>query len=887
MSSPATHGQPALRDLLLDPTAVTYLMEFLERRRHSTRAQFWLLVEGLKDPLEELDVDLPTTTTGSSALDDGSIALDDIRMIWDAYLASDSFRSSKAHLETVRSFVVDRRDAGAASSSAVVTPQEVRQVRHALFAIQGDVLALLEEEDLPAFRRSDLHFKAVAAMPTSFAPPAAYITPPSPLATRPARPRSCSNPPVPPLRASSTPTDLVAAAPLGSPTFPPPRPASPALLGQSRTQRPQRTETAPPQVTFHAVAFDRPAARQPDLFDSGGGEPARFNPVRKVSNGSVDTVASAASAPTATATTASSSARRSRANLADSLEFLMSPQPEIDRSPLFGAAAADDAADDDDDNDNDGVHSDDDYVQVQTIEAIQEALNSILATDARAQPEASRSTASLASLQQGGSLAVGPAVRRVSADVQRKASLFATESGASSPSLPTSPVGTAPRGVTSPPALPPRPARPRGVFDDDETLDDVDVKDEADRESDFDPHDIVLPAPGDLHLPAEIARLAESLAKLKGQEAVVEALIRKAELTGNASELKLLVKSRDSLRREVRAVSFQKDQYEAQASENELTPDRTRVAIPGTTVGQAGGGTGSGSSSAATALAPSSSAQSFQLYLVEVHQLAPDGSFRAGWIVTRRYSEFSSLYGKLKDKYVAARYLDFPSKRLVGIWSKEFVEQRREGLERYLQVRLFLLLLRGLLKLGDLADVRPARRPSSASPSSAAAASCAPSSRSRRSPCPRATPPAKSPRRSSRVKRCAACTAASRRASMTSSARRRRAWSTRSSLASGSRRPSSLGRPSAASAPRSTTRTSSASSSARIRRHHQAHPATRPSPTSRRRSATWPSRSSASRTTGCAGKPSSSSCSRSSAAPSSGTSSRSHFSHALNDAVHG
>ncbi|GAA5850994.1 hypothetical protein JCM9279_005252 [Rhodotorula babjevae] len=675
MSSPASHGQPALRDLLLDPTAITYLMEFLERRRHSARAQFWLLVEGLKDPLEELDVDLPTTTTGASALEDGSTALDDIRMIWDAYLASDPFRSSKVYLETVRSFVVDRHDAGSSSSSAVVTPQEVRQVRHALFAIQGDVLTLLEEEDLPGFRRSDLHYKAVAAMPTSFAPPAAFITPPSPLATRPARPRSRSNPQVPPLRTSSTPINL-AAAPLQSPTFPPPRPASPALLGQSRTQRPQRTETAPPQVTFHAAAFDRPAARRPDLFDSGVGEPPRS--VRKVSNGSVDTVASAASTPTAASAAACSSARRSRTNLADSLEFLMSPQPEVDRTPLFGAAAADDAAADDD------AHSDDDYVQVQTIEAIQEALNSILATDARAQPEASRSTASLGSLPQDVS---APTSRRVSADAQRKASLLGAESGASSPSLPTSPASTTSKGVVSPPALPPRPARARGVFDDDETLEDVDADDEPGVEPDFDPADIVLPAPGDLHLPAEIARLSESLAKLKGQEAVVEALIRKAELTGNASELKLLVKSRDSLRREVRAVSFQKDQYEAQASENELTPDRTRVAIPGTTVGQAGGG-GAGSASistsAATALAPSG-AQSFQLYLVEVHQLAADGSFRAGWIVTRRYSEFSALYGKLKDKYVAARYLDFPSKRLVGIWSKEFIEQRREGLERYLQ----------------------------------------------------------------------------------------------------------------------------------------------------------------------------------------------------------
>ncbi|BGP46842.1 tRNA (guanine-N(7)-)-methyltransferase (tRNA(m7G46)-methyltransferase) [Rhodotorula kratochvilovae] len=619
MTSPDSHLRPVrLRDLLLEPIAVTYLMEFLERRRHSARAQFWLLVEGLKDPLEELDADQPATTT--SAPEHGATALDDIRMIWDAYLTSDPFRSSPAHLQTVRLFV--EREA-----PTVVSPQDIRQVRHALFAIQADVLVLLEEEDLPAFRRSDLYFKAVATLPVVSPAPSAVLTPPTPAAVLPpARPRSRSNPPVPPLRKSSSP--------------------SPS----------NRTDTAPPQVTFHA-AFNRPSTRRGDLFDD---EAALRDPVRKVSGGSFETVASAASAPPM--------ARR-KSTLADSLEFLMSPPAdEVDRSPLFGAEhAADDTGGEPADVDGDPP-SDDDYVQVQTIEAIQEALNSILATDARAQPHSGKSSASLASLQDG---AGASAVRRTSADGQRRATLPAEQAGASSPSTATSPTGTFSRrpptreGTRSPPPLPARP-RPRAVFDDDETLADVDVDEPA--EPDFDPHSIVLPAPGDLHLPAEIVRLTESLAKLKNQEAVVEALIRKAELTGNASELKLLVKSRESLRREIRAASFQKDQYEAQASENELSPDRTRVTIPGTTVGQAGPG-----------------AQSFQLYLVEVHQLAADGSFRAGWIVTRRYSEFSALYSKLRDKYVAARYLDFPSKRLVGIWSKEFIEQRREGLERYLQ----------------------------------------------------------------------------------------------------------------------------------------------------------------------------------------------------------
>ncbi|GAA6050922.1 hypothetical protein JCM3770_002539 [Rhodotorula araucariae] len=647
MASPDSHVSPvALRDLLLEPTAVTYIMEFLERRRHASRAQFWLLVEGLKDPLEELDAEQPATTT--SAAEHGASALEDICMIWDAYLSRDPFHSSSAHLHTVRSFV-EREPATS------VSPQEIRRVRHALFAIQGDVLLLLEDEDLPAFYRSDLYFKAVATLPTIPSHPSSVVTPPTPAAPLPPlRPYSRTNPLVPPLRKTPSPSPS-SVTPLASPTFPS-RPASPALLGQPLGQRPQRTDTAPPQVTFQA-AFNRPATRRADLFDSDA--PLR-DPVRKVSGGSVETVASVLSAPTM---------ERRKSNLADSLEFLMSPPPEVDRTPLFGAENSVDVVGDEVRGDDEDAPSDDDYVQVQTIEAIQEALSSILATDARTQPGSGKSSASLSSLQDVASGAVGA---RPSTEGQRRATM-PTDQAAGTPPLSstTGPASSFARtlptreGTRSPPPLPARP-RLRPVFDDGETLEDVDVGGPA--EPDFDPHSIVLPAPGDLNLPAEVARLTESLAKLKSQEAVVEALIRKAELTGNASELKLLVKSRESLRREIRAASFQKDQFEAQATENELSPDRTRVAIPGTTVGQAGPG-----------------AQSFQLYLVEVHQVNPDGSFRAGWIVTRRYSEFSSLYNKLRDKYVAARCLDFPSKRLVGIWSKEFIEQRREGLERYLQ----------------------------------------------------------------------------------------------------------------------------------------------------------------------------------------------------------
>ncbi|GAA6001982.1 hypothetical protein JCM10207_003023 [Rhodosporidiobolus poonsookiae] len=622
--APVQAGQVAsfgLRTILLDPTAVSYLMEFLERRRHALRAQFWLLVEGLKDPLENVDPDkAPVSAAEASTV---STAFEDAKMIWDAYLVDDPFHSPPLHLFTIKSFVESYADAAA-------TPQDVRRVRHALFSIQGEVFSLIEEEDFPDFKRSELYFRAIADVTTStstITSPGADERADSPSPSR-LRPRTHSDPQVP-THSLLQPSRSARAA---SPT--PPRPSSP---GFAPPRALHRTDTAPPQVSFDAAVGRPRAFRSNSLEDL-----ANSDPFRRSSAGSLDTMsASLSSLPPS----------KRKTPMANSLEFLMSPPPVAeDRSPLFeGDGFADE-----------GANSDDDYVQVETIEAIQDALNSILASDDRALTEKGK----LVSASVMSSEAVSP----TSTFSRRPLPHGRPPPPPRHPSL-TNAMRTSPTltrrslSPVNPPSPPVKKPRAKAVFDDEEeSFEDTELEEEGE----FDPQSVRVAAPGDLYLPAEVARLAEAVEKLKAQEAVVDALIRKAELTGNASELKILVKSRESLRREIRAASFQKDQYEAQASENELSPDRTRVTISGTTVGQAGG-------------------QSFQLYLVEVHQLDAQGARRSGWIVTKRYSEFATLYSKIRDKYVAARYLEFPSKRLVGTYSKDFIEQRRAGLERYLQ----------------------------------------------------------------------------------------------------------------------------------------------------------------------------------------------------------
>lgn len=627
--------------MLIDPTAVTYVMEFLERRHHADRAQFWLLVEGLKDPLEGLESDEPRATDSILDSDAATSALEDIRMIWSAYLAGNPFRSSEGYLRVVQAFV-EQED------PRLMTPQALRQVRHALFAVQQEVLTTLEEEDAPAFSRSDLYFKALAALPATSAE--SVITPPSrthplPLVTPPTpairtaldRTRSRSNPQL------LTTSAMSPTAKLPSPPAPD-RPPSPGFLTSPTSAR---TDTAPPQLTFHA-AFDR--ARSDDLFEATS---SPFEPIRKVSSGSLETVASASTFP---------SAKRKTNGMTDSLDFLISPQSvETERMPLFGNEPTDGT---------DTPPSDDDFVQVQTIEAIQEALNSILASDARAQPHVTQSTASLPALKD---TSLPPPPRRTSTAASKRSSGPGTPALSSSVTLPNRPPSIlAPRASSQRSLSVPRKVAARTVFDDTEVTDDNDgSEDEFVEEPASDDLGITSPVAGDLSLATEIPRLADLLEKLRKQEVVVDALIRKAELTGVASELKVLVKSRESLRREIRAATFQKDQLETQAAQNELSPTRTRISIPGTTVGQASS-TGSGAT--------------FQLYLVEVYLLADDGTFQAGWITTRRYSEFLALYNKLKEKFPSTRAVEFPSKRLVGAWSKEFIEQRRVGLERYLQV---------------------------------------------------------------------------------------------------------------------------------------------------------------------------------------------------------
>jgi sorting nexin-25 len=177
-----------------------------------------------------------------------------------------------------------------------------------------------------------------------------------------------------------------------------------------------------------------------------------------------------------------------------------------------------------------------------------------------------------------------------------------------------------------------------------------------------------LPGPGDLQLSLEITLLSEKISALQAQDAMLDSLIKKAELTGDVQELRLLEKSKSSLNRELRELNFQKTQFEQQEMANRLIPDRTKVSVVNSVVGEENG-------------------KSVVRYLVEVQQLSPGGGVGTGWVVARRYNEFLDMHNKLRERYITVRNLEFPGKRLVTALSTSFIDQRRVALERYMQVR--------------------------------------------------------------------------------------------------------------------------------------------------------------------------------------------------------
>jgi len=212
-------------------------------------------------------------------------------------------------------------------------------------------------------------------------------------------------------------------------------------------------------------------------------------------------------------------------------------------------------------SDNDSIHrNDDDSAQV--VEAMQSAINEILD-----EPDKDKDSLFSDPSAKSGLFEDSP---RASAEMVRP-----TLSQTQRPSI-------ASLGLVGGPSN-------SGVFTDDlfedegrfleDEKEDTDVKEKPIEE------DIHEAAPGDLGLAEAIDSLNADIERLSAQDTIVDSLTKKAELTNNAAELRILGKSKQSLQREIQRKEMQKQQYVIQESDNSLY-GRSAVSIRSIMVGR-------------------------------------------------------------------------------------------------------------------------------------------------------------------------------------------------------------------------------------------------------------------------------------------------------------
>lgn len=553
--------QATLSQVLHDASGLSYFMEFMDRQRMMPLVQFWIVVDGFRNPLENVfaeDDELPPAPHQWSDSDRMDIA-----QINEAYFSKSDLQVSEQSRSAVNTFLAAGQNA---------TPQEYQLARNAILRAQKQVEDEMESKFYPKFQASDLFYKYLSSDEASSA------TTSTPLLVR---------------RAPSLAVD---AANTLKPNF-----ASRPSLRALAIARPELRKTATvsvgvessPSVSEDPWNATKPLEARPStpLFD----DDYDTDPLSR-STYSVETESS-------------------------------SPHQELEP-------------------------------ESHVVAAVEAALNDIMETD----PDDSKDSlqdSSDATLRLDGD----EVSQRSSLDLSR-IEITGQDNNRFKPSIASLGLVNASSRI--------------GVFTDDDLFPDEEkfIQDEREdpeeeQNTKFSQDEIHEAAPGDLGLVEAISALTIDLERLAAQDSVVESLTRKAELTNNTAELRILRKSKASLQREMRRKELQRQQYIVQEGDNSLY-GRSSVRIKSIVAGNDIDG------------------HEYALYVVEVQRKAGDQMAGATWAVARRYSEFHELNQRLRTKYSSVRQLEFPRRRVVMKLQRDFLQKRRIALERYLRELLVL-----------------------------------------------------------------------------------------------------------------------------------------------------------------------------------------------------
>ncbi|KAL4809767.1 PXA domain-containing protein [Aspergillus unguis] len=542
--------EASLVEVMHDASGLSYFMEFMDRQHLMSLVQFWIVVDGFRNPLEDDfgDESSPSSRTWTSA------DRNDMALISETYLTKPELKVTEESRQAVKAFI---------SAGKRATSEQYRKARTVILTTQSAVLEELQDVYYPKFKQSDLYYKYIAfddASPSGAAmpSPSSQQNPISTIETRERRPL-------------------------------------PPLMNRTASQSGLKPRTD----------LRRAAISSSDVPSVG----KLYNDEEPV--------------------------RRSM---------------ESDRSaPLF---------DDDYDTDplamstqsinRDSANGESGNSEQRVIENMEAALNDIITNEPKngridelsaeePKQQSPRSSLESSRLDVHGDDRLKPSI----------ASLGLLD-------------GSSRRGVFDDDLFP---EQQKYIEDEYEEPEDVNDKDPAD--------EIHEAAPGDLGLTEAVQALTKDIEKLGSQEAVVDTLTRKAELTNNTAELRILRKSKVSIQRELHRKDMQRQQYMIQESDNSLY-GRSTVRIKSIVVGKEEDG------------------REFAMYVVEVQRNAGEQMPAASWAVARRYSEFHELHHQLRMRYPSVRQLEFPRRRMVMKLQKEFLQKRRLALEAYLQQLLLL-----------------------------------------------------------------------------------------------------------------------------------------------------------------------------------------------------
>ncbi|KAI9844224.1 MAG: Intermediate filament protein [Sclerophora amabilis] len=548
-----------LPEVLRDASGVSYFMEFMDRQRLMDLVQYWIIVDGLRNPLEDdlaEDEEPPITLPEWSESDRADLALID-----SAYLSKPELKVPNSSRQAVRSFLKEGNEA---------TPLQYYRARQAVLRAQTAALEEMQTRYFPRFKDSDLFYK--------------YLT-----------------------------------------------------TNEAASNAASDTAVSSPQSLSH-ISAPAPAIKPPPMSRTSSRLDTKGNDLRRAASSSTDL--------------------KSSAGLLDDIAPSRRSFDSHPATPLF-----------DDDHDVDRLSQSTQSIDAQgdapngpsnqMVEAMEAALNSIIEET----PSATEQKNSLFG-------SADPSFMCPRDDDSARSSLDLPRADLNGPKDKEKP-SIASLGLVNVSSR-------IGVFSDNDLFSDEekfleDEREDPDAEVDDKSPDeeIHEAAPGDLGLTEAISSLTADIDRLHSQDSVIDSLTRKAELTNNTAELRILRKSKASLLREIRRKESQKQHYIVQESDSSLY-GRSTVKIKSVMVGTEDDG------------------NEYALYMIEVQRKAGEQKTATTWVVARRYSEFHDLHRRLRNKYPSIKQLEFPRRRVVMKLQRDFLHKRRLALEKYLQELLLL-----------------------------------------------------------------------------------------------------------------------------------------------------------------------------------------------------